>query len=144
MARAICAGKLAQTAEQVDLPWRVISLLNIFRLLAPMVLLLVFFFNAPDYTIGGHLPGMFLGVCAAWFSVGLVSIRLIHQRWPSAQWQALILLAIDTIAVPLLIHSSGGMSTGLANLLVLPAGATATIVRPRPALARHLVHVSRP
>jgi len=69
MALAIEAGKLAQNAEQVDLPWRVISLLNIFRLLAPMVLLLVFFFNAPDYTIGGHLPGMFLGVCAAWFSI---------------------------------------------------------------------------
>jgi two-component system sensor histidine kinase PilS (NtrC family) len=135
MALAIEAGKLAQTAEQVDLPWRVISLLNIFRLLAPMVLLLVFFFNAPDYTIGGHLPGMFLGVCAAWFSIALISIRSIQQRWPSAQWQALILLAIDTIAVALLIHSSGGMSTGLANLLVLPAGATATIVRPRLALA---------
>jgi two-component system, NtrC family, sensor histidine kinase PilS len=135
MALAIEAGKLAQTAEQVDLPWRVIGLLNIFRLLAPMVLLLVFFFNAPNYTIGGRLPGMFLGVCAAWFSVGLVSIRLIHRRWPGSQLLALVLLAIDTIAVALLIHSSGGMSSGLANLLVLPAGATATIVRPRLALA---------
>ena len=135
MARVIEAGKLAQTAEEVDLPWRVISLLNIFRLLAPMVLLLVFFFNAPNYTIGGRLPGMFLGICAAWFSVGLVSIRLIHRRWPAAHLQALVLLVIDTIAVALLIHSSGGMSSGLANLLVLPAGATATIVRPRLALA---------
>ena len=135
MAQAIEAGKLAQSAEQADLPWRVISLLNIFRLLAPMVLLLVFFFNAPEYTLGGHLPGMFLGVCAAWFAAGLVSIRSIQQRWPSAQWQALILLAVDAIAVALLIHASGGMTTGLANLLVLPSGATATIVRPRLALA---------
>jgi len=135
MARAIEADKLAQSAEQADLPWRVIGLLNVFRLLAPMVLLLVFFFNAPDYTIGGYLPGMFLGICAAWFSVGLVSIRMIQRRWPSAQWQALILLAVDAIAVVLLIHASGGMSSGLANLLVLPSGATATIVRPRLALA---------
>jgi two-component system sensor histidine kinase PilS (NtrC family) len=141
MAHAIEAGTLAQTAEQVDLPWRVIGLLNIFRLLAPMVLLLVFFFNAPDYTIGGHRPGMFLGVCAAWFSVGLIAIRSIHQRWPGPQWQAVILLAIDTIAVTLLIYSSGGMGNGLANLLVLPAGATATIVKPRLALAATAVIV---
>ena len=135
MALAIEAGKLAQTAEQVDLRWRVVGLLNIFRLLAPMVLLLVFFFNAPDYTIGGHLPGMFFGVCAAWFAVGLVSIRSIQQRWPSVQWHGLILLVVDMIAVTLLIHASGGLGSGLANLLVLPAGATATILKPRLALA---------
>src|SRR4026207_1772668 len=125
MALAIEAGKLAQTAEQVDLPWRVISLLNIFRLLAPMVLLLVFFFNAPDYTIGGHLPGMFLGVCAAWFSIAPISLRSIQQRWPSAHWQALILLAIDTIAVALLIHSSGGGGTGGAGTAGVAAGGAA-------------------
>src|SRR4030095_17193650 len=107
MAQAIEVGALARAAEEVDLPWRVISLINIFRLLAPMVLLLVFFFNAPNYTIGWRFPGMFLGVCAAWFSVGLVSIRSIQQRWPRARVHALILLAVDTIAVTLLIHASG-------------------------------------
>src|SRR4029453_9220755 len=99
MAQVIEAGKLATTAEQVDLPWRVIGLLNIFRLLAPMVLLLVFFFNAPNYTIGWRFPGIFLGGCAGLFSVGLVSIRSIQQRWPSAQWHAIILLVVDTVAV---------------------------------------------
>jgi two-component system, NtrC family, sensor histidine kinase PilS len=135
MAQAIEVGALARAAEEVDLPWRVISLINIFRLLAPMVLLLVFFFNAPNYTIGWRFPGMFLGVCAAWFSVGLVSIRSIQQRWPSAQWHAIILLVVDTVAVAVLIHASGGMSSGLANLLVLPSGASATIIKPRLALA---------
>ena len=71
MAQVIEAGALARASEQMDLPWRVVSLINIFRLLAPMVLLLVFFFNAPNYTIGWRFPGMFLGVCAAWFSVGV-------------------------------------------------------------------------
>ena len=48
---------------------------------------------------------------------------------------ALIQLAADTIAVAFLLHASGGMSSGLATLLVLPSGATATIVKPRLALA---------
>jgi two-component system sensor histidine kinase PilS (NtrC family) len=135
MARSIEALGLAQSAEQVDLPWRVIGLLNIYRLLAPMVLLLVFFFDSPRESVGSHLPGLFVGICAAWFAVALVSIGTIQRRWPGAQWQALILLAIDTIAVTLLIHASAGASSGLATMLVLPSGATATIVKPRIALA---------
>ena len=45
-----------------------------------MVFLFVFFFDAPEHTVGGHLPGMFLGVCAAWFSVALISVTSIPQR----------------------------------------------------------------
>jgi two-component system sensor histidine kinase PilS (NtrC family) len=135
MARVIEAAALSQSADAADLPWRVISLLNIFRLLVPMVLLLVFFFDAPQHSVGSHLPGLFLGICVAWFAVGVVSISTIQRRWPDAQWQALIQLAADTLAVAFLIHASGGMTSGLATLLVLPSGATATIVRPRLALA---------
>ncbi len=135
MARAIEAADIARTAELADLPWRVIRLLNIFRLLVPMVLLLVFFFDAPQHSVGSRFPGAFLGTCVAWFAFGLVSISTIQRRWPNAEWQALIQLAADTIAVAFLLHASGGMSSGLATLLVLPSGATATIVKPRLALA---------
>ncbi len=135
MARAIEAAEIARTAELADLPWRVIRLLNIFRLLVPMVLLLVFFFDAPQHSVGSRFPGAFLGTCVAWFAFGLVSISTIQRRWPNAEWQALIQLAADTIAVAFLLHASGGMSSGLATLLVLPSGATATIVKPRLALA---------
>ena len=135
MARVIEAGALSQSAELADLPWRVVSLLNIFRLLVPLVLLLVFFFDAPQHSVGSELPGLFIGICVAWFAVGVVSISTIQRRWPNAEWQALIQLAADTLAVALLIHASGGMTSGLATLLVLPSGATATVVRPRLALA---------
>jgi two-component system sensor histidine kinase PilS (NtrC family) len=117
-----------------DLPWRVVGLLNIFRLVVPMVLLLVFFFDAPTRSVGTHRPGIFLGVCVAYFIFGIVSIQTIQRRWPSAEWQALVQLAVDTIAMVLLIHASGGVASGLGTLLVLPAGATATIVNPRYAL----------
>jgi two-component system sensor histidine kinase PilS (NtrC family) len=117
-----------------DLPWRVISLLNIFRLLVPMVLILVFFFDAPTRSVGTAYPGLFIGICVAHFSFGLVSIKAIQKRWPSADWLALFQLAVDTIAITLLLHASGGMGSGLATLLILPAGATAAIVPPRHAL----------
>jgi two-component system sensor histidine kinase PilS (NtrC family) len=121
-------------AGPADLPWRVIGLLNIFRLLVPMVLILVFFFNAPGRSVGTVHPGLFLGISVAYFTFGLICIQPIQSRWPSAHWMALFPLAIDAVAITLLIHASGGVSSGLATLFFLPVGATAAIVHPRLAL----------
>ena len=124
----------ADTAGTNDLAWRVIGLLNIFRLLVPMVLILVFFFNAPDRSVGTVHPGLFLGLCVAYFTFALVCIQPIQRRWPSAEWMALFPLAVDAVVITLLIHASGGVGGGLGTLLFVPVGATATVVRPRLAL----------
>jgi len=120
--------------EPTDLPWRVLGLLNIFRLMVPMVLLLVFFFDAPRRSVGTHNPGLFIGICAAYFAFGLVSIQPIQRRWPSVEWLALFQLCVDATAILLFIQASGGVASGLGMLLILPAGATATIVSRRLAL----------
>jgi two-component system sensor histidine kinase PilS (NtrC family) len=120
--------------EPTDLPWRVLGLLNVFRLMVPMVLLLVFFFDAPRRSVGTQSPGLFIGICAAYFAFGLVSIQPLQRRWPSAEWLALFQLAVDTTAILLIVQASGGASSGLGMLLILPAGATATIVSRRLAL----------
>ena len=70
-----------------DLPWRVLGLMNIFRLIAPMVLLLVFFFDAPTRSVGTHNPGLFIGICAAYFAFGLISMQPLQRRWPSVEWR---------------------------------------------------------
>jgi two-component system sensor histidine kinase PilS (NtrC family) len=124
----------ADTARSDDLAWRVISLLNIYRLLVPMVLILLLFFNAPNSSVGTTLPGLFLGIAVAYFAFALVCVQPIQRRWPSAEWMALFPLAVDGVALTLLIHASGGIGSGLATLLFLPVGATAAIVRPRLAL----------
>ncbi len=121
-------------ATGIELPWRVLSLLNVFRLLLPMLLLLVFFFDAPTSTVGNRQPGLFIGIAVAYFAFALVCIQTIQSRMPSAEWQAMIQLVVDAIAIGMLIHSSGGVSSGLATLLVLPTGATATILSRRYAL----------
>jgi two-component system sensor histidine kinase PilS (NtrC family) len=121
-------------ATGIELPWRVLSLLNVFRLLLPMLLLLVFFFNAPSNSVGSEQPGLFIAVAVAYFAFGLVCIQTIQSRTPSAEWQAMVQLIVDAVAICMLIHSSGGVSSGLATLLILPTGATATILSRRYAL----------
>ncbi len=122
-------------AASTDLPWRVIGLLNIFRLLVPMLLVLLFLFNTPDRSVGIVSPGLFLGICVAYFTFALVAIHPIQRHWPSVEWMALFPLTVDAVAITLLIHASGGVSSGLATLLFLPVGATAAILSPRTALA---------
>lgn len=124
----------AVTTRSDDLAWRVIGLLNIYRLLMPMVLILLLFFNAPSRSVGTALPGLFLGISVAYFAFALVCIQPIQRRWPGAEWMALFPLAVDGLCLTLLIHASGGIGSGLATLLFLPVGATAAIVRPRLAL----------
>ena len=123
-----------RTDEAADLAWRVLGLLNVFRLLVPMVLLLVFFFGAPQRSVGAQSPGLFIGVCASYFAFGLVSIQPLQKRWVSAEWLALFQLAVDATAILLFVQASGGIASGLGMLLILPAGATATIVSRRLAL----------
>ncbi len=99
-----------------------------------MLLLLVFFFNAPSNSVGSQQPGLFLSVAVGYFAFGLVCIQTIQSRTPSAEWQAILQLVVDAIAISVLIHASGGVSSGLATLLVLPTGAAATILPRRYAL----------
>src|SRR5262245_65961146 len=79
--------------------WRVIRLLNLFRLLVPLVLLLVFFFDAPTRSVGSVNPGQFLGICVAYFAFAVLCVKAIRSRRPSAETQALVQLAIDSVAI---------------------------------------------
>src|SRR6187401_2438069 len=99
-----------------------------------MVLLLVFFFDAPTRSVGSYRPGLFIGAAVAYFAFALLCIQTIQRRSPSLEWQAMIQLFVDAIAMVMLIHASGGVSSGLATLLVIPSGATATVVERRYAL----------
>ena len=122
MAPTLRSDRRPEPASATEFPWRVLGLMNVFRLMAPMVLLLVFFFDAPRRSIGTQYPGLFIGICAAYFAFGLVSIQVLQRRWPSVQWLALFQVAVDTVAITLLIHASGGVASGLGTLLIcLPA-----------------------
>ena len=109
--------------EPTDLPWRVLGLLNVFRLLVPMVLLLVFFFDAPaaqrrhaqPRALHRHLrrllrlrPGLDPADPAA------LAVRSSGWRCSSSP--------STPSAILLFVHASGGVSSGLGMLLILPAG----------------------
>ena len=116
-----------------NLAWRVLALVNLFRLLVA-VLLSVMFVAVTPTRVGQAYPALFVGTTAAYFAYGLISIVTVKRRWPEVPVQTFTGLCIDVFAIALLTYASGGMTSGLASLMVLPIGALSFVVRQRLAL----------
>jgi len=116
-----------------DLSWRILALLNLFRLLVPVVLAGLFALITPR-PVGVVYPALFVGVLTAYFLFAVVTISSIRRRWPDAGTQVVLHVATDLIAISLLTYASGGLISGLAVLLILPVGVGSLIVPPRQAL----------
>jgi two-component system sensor histidine kinase PilS (NtrC family) len=115
------------------LAWRVLTLVNLFRLLVA-VLLTVMFLTITPKRVGGAYPGLFVGSTAAYFAYALLSIATVKRRWPEVNVQMIAGLCVDVVTIASLTYASGGTTSGLASLLVLPIGAMSFVVRQRLAL----------
>lgn len=120
-------------APPADIGWRVLALINLFRLLAPLLLALIFATLDPA-PVGTTFPALFIGTATAYFVYAVLSIASVKQRWPDISVQAVVSMCIDIVAIAILTYASGGMASGLAVLMVLPIGAASFIVRPQLAL----------
>src|SRR5688572_22769764 len=120
-------------ADSTHMAWRVLALVNLFRLLVA-VLLTVMFVAVTPTRVGQAYPALFVAATAAYFAYALLSIMTVKRRWPEVSVQTFAGLCVDVTAIAVLTYASGGMTSGLASLLVLPIGATSFIVRQRLAL----------
>lgn len=120
-------------ATSTDLAWRVLGLVNLYRLLVPLLLTGLYLLADPS-PVGHVSPRMFAVTAAFHFSFAVLSIWMVKSRWPEIGVQTFISVCIDIVAIALLTYASGGMNSGLAALLVLPIGAASFIVRQELAL----------
>jgi two-component system sensor histidine kinase PilS (NtrC family) len=112
-----------------ELAWRVLGLLNLCRLLVPLVLAFLHFATHETTSIGWAYPRLFIIVAAAYFAVAIAAIVALKMRWPELGYQAWLHMAVDIAAITLLLYSSGGVSSGLGMLLVIPVGAVSLLLR---------------
>jgi two-component system sensor histidine kinase PilS (NtrC family) len=115
-------------AEEADLTWRVLGTLNVFRLLVAIVLLGLFFASGDTRFFGELYPVLFFATAAGYFVFSVVSGLAIRQRWVSAGLQALAQLTVDIAAIIILMHASGGITSGLGGLLVVFLGAGSLVL----------------
>lgn len=119
--------------SSTELAWRVLALVNLFRLLVPL-LLAVLYVTLQPRMVGQVHTTLFFVTGAAYFLFAALSIPSIRQRWPDLTVQTAFNVSVDVVAISLLTYSSGGMNSGLGALLVLPIGAASFVVGQRLAL----------
>ena len=115
------------TSGRSDLAWRIVGLVNVYRLLAAAVLLGVHLLTLPVPAFGASLPRLFVQICIAYFSVGALLAAAGRRYWPNRRVLVLAQTLVDTLAISGLLYASGGVASNLAVLLVLPVGGMALL-----------------
>jgi two-component system sensor histidine kinase PilS (NtrC family) len=121
---------LQRAAEEPDLTWRVLSTLNAFRALIATALLTIFFAGGDPRVFGDMHPTAFWITAAVYLVFAIGSGVALRQRWVGADVQAVVQSLVDIAVVVVMMHASGGISSGLGGLLIVFVGA-ASLVLPR-------------
>lgn len=125
--------ELEKTGGDPELAWRVLGLLNLYRLSIPSLLLALSLLASRPPLLGAVFPAQFYVTLAAWFATGVICIALLKTRWPSLQAQAFIHIAFDVVAVTALLVTSAGAASGAGLLLIMPIAAVSLLLPSRTA-----------
>jgi len=125
---------IIKATARADLAWRVLSLLNLYRLLVPMVLVSLHLVMRETSSAGWLNPPLFIITSALYFAVAIATIAALKVRWPALSQQAWVHFIVDVTAISVLLYSSGGVGSGLGLLLVIPVAAISLLVPARAAL----------
>jgi len=127
--RPSSAPRPAAPSATGDFAWRVLILLNLFRLSVGGLLLAVFYLVSAPRIVGETGPALAQQALIALLGAGCVFLILLHRRQPNLAWQSYLQFATDLFAVTLLLHASGGVSSGLGGMLIVSVGTLALLLR---------------
>lgn len=129
------SSPLSESRSTRDLRWTPLRMVNLFRGGLALTLLVAFLVQPEPDLIGGKMPQLFLSVAVTQLMLCAVFTFTLYNRWPHSGLQALVQLGGDVILYLLLVQASGGLESGLANLLVIPVAAASLILSPRVAVS---------
>ncbi len=116
-----------------DLAWRVIGLVNLYRLLIPPALWLLFWYFRASTPIGSAFPELFLWTSVVYFAAGVAIVIGGRRLLPNLRATTFVHAMVDAVAISLIMFSSGGVASGLGILFVVPVGAMALLADNRDA-----------
>ena len=118
----------ATVPGSAEFTWRVLWLLNLFRLGLGAVLLGVFFLAVDPRIVGESKPPLAIAAMLSMIGFSIVNSWLLRERLLSAPAQGFLQLALDLATITVLMHASGGVSSGVGGLLIVSVGALALLV----------------
>ena len=119
---------IQKAIDEPELGWRVLVTLNAFRLLIATTLLLLFAAGSDPRFFGDVSPTLFAATAAGYLVFAVLSAVSLRQQWVPRPVLATAQLIADIVAIVLLMHASGGISSGLGGLLIIFIGASSLVV----------------
>ncbi len=117
-----------------SLAWRSLSIFWAYRLILAAFFIGLYLFRADLSPLGEHDRGLFAVAGTAYFSLILLSGVLLALRRPAYAAQAQLQVFTDVIAIPIIMHASGGIESGIGVLLALSVAGGALLIGGRCAL----------
>lgn len=109
--------------------WASLRYFNVYRLSIAGLFLLAVLIYRDSLNLGGHNLALFVYSNVAWLLLAALfhPVILLKPRWFEVQLTAHML--VDTAAVTLLMHASGGIRSGLGVMLLISLAAAALVSR---------------
>ena len=99
--------------------WYELTVLAFYRLFLSVALFSAFYFNLPPKFLGSTGAELYLNTSVLYVLIASVLLVLTSKRWGQFAPQATIQLIIDIAIIIVMIHTSGGLITGVGSLLVV-------------------------
>ena len=107
--------------------WGLLQIYNLYRLGLLAILILLDNFYVGFLNLGADIPALFVSVTLAYGLFAGICLLSIKFRYPNFTTQVSIQLLFDIAVLILLIHASGGLSSGLGILIIVVIAASSIL-----------------
>jgi two-component system sensor histidine kinase PilS (NtrC family) len=115
-------------ANEAQFAWRILILMNLFRLVLSVLLFAGYSLVRDPWVVGESDPDLALAALLTMLTFSGTQLFLLHRRALSVTAQTYLQFGADLIAITLLLHASGGISSGIGGLLIIAVGGPALLV----------------
>jgi len=110
---------VTSSSSSLVVSWRELTLFSAYRMFLATTLFTAFYLKLPPSFLGEANPILYLTISPFYLIIALAWLVLSFNKWGDFTSQTQIQLISDIIFITLLVHTSGGLQTGLGTLLVV-------------------------
>ncbi len=111
--------------------WKPLRLLTFYRLILSGLLTLLYYALGSVNPFGVTDHPLFATTLLAWLGFSLLVGFSTRLHWPGYRFQAVVQIALDIIAISLLMYASGGINSGLSVLIIISVATGALLLPAR-------------
>ena len=109
--------------------WGPLNFLNLYRLLISGLFVTFYFSGNPFPQLASHNTSLFFGASGGYLISALIFGMMIRLRKPDFNLQIYIQILADIIFTTLIMHSSGGVQSGLGTLIIISIAGGSIVIR---------------